>query len=88
MVNPSRILSDMGTNPRADWTIGDIERICSHYGIDCVPPTGGGSHYKINSRHLEGILTVPAKRPIKPVYIRKFTSYVAAHRSAGESSDE
>jgi hypothetical protein len=36
-----------------------------------LPPTGGGSHWKIVVPGSETILTVPTKRPIKPVYIRR-----------------
>ena len=79
----------MGNNPKDDWKISDFEVVCSHYGIFCEPPTGGGSHYKVSSRFLEGILTVPHDRPIKVIYVRKFVSYVAAHETAEqEASDE
>jgi hypothetical protein len=29
------------------------------------------SHWKVTAPDVEAILTIPAKRPIKPVYIRK-----------------
>jgi hypothetical protein len=84
-----RILKKMGENPQNDWKINDFEVVCRHYSLDCDPPTGGGSHYKVTSKYLEGILTVPAKRPIKAIYVRKFVSYVASHVSSGEeASDE
>jgi hypothetical protein len=77
----------MERNPKADWKISDFEKVCTYIGIECSPPSGGGSHYKVVSRHLEGILTVPSNRPIKPVYVRKFVSYIAAHIEVEENED-
>lgn len=61
----------MRRNPAGDWTIQDIQKLCSGLGWDCLPPTGGGSHWKVAAPGKEMILTIPAKRPIKPIYIRK-----------------
>jgi hypothetical protein len=68
----------MRENPLADWKIGDIEKVCKQLKINFRPPSHG-SHYKISSDLLEGALPVPARRPIKPIYIRKFVSLVDAH---------
>ena len=79
MARSPKILQQMEANPRADWKIRDIAVICRHHGLECDPPTGGGSHDQLSSPWLEGIFTIPSNRPIKPVDIRKFTSYLAAH---------
>ena len=68
----------MRANPR-DWRIGDVERLCAAYGIDCTPPRKG-SHYKVKHRTMPTILTIPAHRPIKPVYIRELVEFVDAVR--------
>ena len=60
----------MRDNPAANWTIGDIEAVCHEFGISCEPPRGGGSHYKIAHPGIAEKLTIPFKRPVKPVYIR------------------
>jgi len=53
-------------------------------GWRCLPPTGGGSHWKITAADEEAILTIPAKRPIKPVYVRKLLAMMG-RRGDGEA---
>ncbi|WP_439492235.1 type II toxin-antitoxin system HicA family toxin [Bosea sp. (in: a-proteobacteria)] len=60
------LLDRMRSNPAGDWTIGDIERLCRSHGIHCRPPSGGGSHDKIAHDAVADILTIPARRSIKP----------------------
>ena len=74
----SDLLERMRSNPRGDWTIRDVEQVCREYDITCAPPKGGGSHYKISDRGIPSILTVPFRRPIKPVYIRKLVAFIDA----------
>lgn len=40
-------LEQMARNPRGDWSIHDVQRVCEENGIECMPPRGGGSHYKL-----------------------------------------
>jgi hypothetical protein len=63
----SQRLDQMRRHPQSDWTIGDVEALCKEFGIACEPPRGGGSHYKVFHPAMAEILTVPFKRPIKPV---------------------
>ena len=74
----SKMLERMRTNP-ADWKIENVETLCRQVGLECMPARGGGSHFKAWSAHLNGILTIPAKRPIKPVYIKRLISLADAH---------
>jgi hypothetical protein len=76
----SKRLADMSANSRGNWTIADVEAVCREFGISCAPPTGGGSHYKIAHPRLREKLTIPFKRPIKPVYIRKLVAFIKAVR--------
>jgi len=78
----SKRLVRMAGSPRAGWSIADVEAVCREFGISCEPPRGGGSHYKIWHAAVPEILTVPFKRPIKPVYIRKLVSFIEAVRTA------
>lgn len=71
-------LDRMRANPAGDWTIADIEAVCRQYGIRVSPPSGGGSHYKVSHAGSRDILTIPSRRPIKPVYIRKLIRFVDA----------
>ncbi|MGL4237449.1 hypothetical protein [Tabrizicola sp.] len=78
MAKKKPLLEEMRGNPRGDWGIRDIERLCAELGMECQPPRAG-SHYKVISEHLADILTIPAHRPIKPVYVRLLVSYSDAH---------
>ena len=76
MSKADKLLDRMRRNPAGDWMIQDIQKLCDGLGWQCLPPTGGGSHWKVAVPGNEAILTIPAKRPIKPVYIRKLMDYV------------
>ena len=77
----SDLLDRMRRNPAGDWTIRDVETLCREYLILCEPPRGGGSHYKVGHKMIAEKLTIPYKRPIKPVYIRKLVAFVEAVRA-------
>jgi hypothetical protein len=85
MIKADKLLARMRRNPTGDWTIRDIERLCGELGWSCLPPTGGGSHWKVTAPDMESILTIPAKRPIKPVYIRKLLAMIE-RRGDGETN--
>jgi hypothetical protein len=70
------LLERMRANPRGDWRIADVERLCRAYGVRCTAPSGGGSHYTARAEGIETILTIPARRPIKPVYIRRLVQLI------------
>jgi hypothetical protein len=74
----SKRLEAMRRNPRADWKITDIEALCREFGLYCKPPSGGGSHFRIGHQAMQAKLTVPFRRPIKPVYIRKLVEFIDA----------
>jgi predicted RNA binding protein YcfA (HicA-like mRNA interferase family) len=73
----------MRANPRADWRISDVEAVCREYGIRCAPAKGGGSHHILFHPSQRDILTIPSRRPIKPVHIRKLVRYIDAVKAAG-----
>lgn len=68
-------LERMRNNPAGDWQISDVEVVCRAYDIDLEPPRGGGSHYSVHHKDV-GIQTIPARRPIKPRYIKEFVRFV------------
>jgi hypothetical protein len=45
---------------------------------------GGGSHWRVTAADEEAILTIPAKRPIKPVCVRKLLAMMG-RRGDGEA---
>jgi predicted RNA binding protein YcfA (HicA-like mRNA interferase family) len=62
----------MKSNPR-DWRIETLMVVADAHGIVYRQP--GGSH--VTFRHPNGAkLTVPAHRPIKPVYVKKFVRLI------------
>ncbi|MGH6920647.1 MAG: hypothetical protein ACREJ0_23420 [Geminicoccaceae bacterium] len=65
----------MRRNPTADWRIEQLKAIADRYGISYRQP--GTSHVTFRPRRGEK-LTVPAQRPIKPVYIRRFLALLEA----------
>ncbi|MDZ7360664.1 MAG: hypothetical protein ONB46_08050 [candidate division KSB1 bacterium] len=67
-----KILEKMRNNPR-DWRIDSLKTLAQAKGIEWRQP--GPSH--VTFRRPNGAkLTVPAHRPIKPVYIKKFVRLV------------
>jgi hypothetical protein len=75
----SKMLEKMRANPAGNWKIEQVETLCRQAGLECEPPRGGGSHFKAWSNHLNGILTIPAKRPIKTVYIKRLIALADSH---------
>jgi len=85
------LLERMRANPRADWTIADVERLCRACGLTITSPRSG-SHYKIRDpqggatltipTRARDTLTIPARRPIKPVYIRALVALADRFRDS------
>src|SRR5262249_33173432 len=84
MSQAEKRLEAMRRNPAADWRIADVETVCGGLGIDCTPPAHG-SHYTVSHASQRAILTIPARRPIKPVYIRALLHYIDAVQGATHS---
>jgi len=78
------LLDKMRSDPASGLSISDVEKLCRNHGVRCIPPSGGGSHYKVSHSSQREILTVPFRRPIKPVYIRKLARFIDAVRDADE----
>lgn len=69
MTSREKLLARMRANPR-DWRIEDLESLANHFGFAVRRP--GGSHVIFSHPALGEMLSVPARRPIKPVYVRRF----------------
>jgi hypothetical protein len=69
-------IDQMAGNPAGGWRIGDVVAACAEGGAICSPPRGGGSHYKVSKPGKREILTIPFKRPIKPIYIKKLVAFL------------
>ena len=75
MPGPDKLISRMRRNPRADWRIDQLKAIADYYGIAYRQP--GTSHVTFAPEGARG-LTVPAHKPIKPVYVRRFVAMIDA----------
>ena len=72
MTRATKILEQMKANPR-DWRIETLKSVAEARGLVLRQP--GGSH--VIFRHPNGaMLSVPARRPIKPIYVKKFVQLV------------
>lgn len=72
------LLDQMSDNPKNDWTIADVQKVCKEHGIELKKPSKG-SHYMAVSPHLLGHQSIPYKRPIKPVYIKDLVTMIRVH---------
>ena len=68
-----KTIKKMRENPR-DWRIEQLESVAAHYGIN-VRKTGG-SHVVFDHPKWIELLCVPAHRPIKPIYVKRFVSLI------------
>ncbi|MDD5057064.1 MAG: hypothetical protein PHQ60_04260 [Sideroxydans sp.] len=71
----AKLLDAMRNNPR-DWCIDDLLVVAKQFDIECR--NNGGSHHVFGFSNVEMDVTVPAHRPIKPIYIRQFLLLVDA----------
>ncbi|HEY6343500.1 MAG TPA: hypothetical protein VIY49_18540 [Bryobacteraceae bacterium] len=72
VANAAKILAGTRDNPQG-WRIEDVKTVAKKYGISYRQQ--GTSH--VTFRHPGGVLvTIPARRPIKPPYIRKFVALI------------
>lgn len=77
MSQATKLPAAMRRTPAADWRIEDVASVCRAFGVECVAPSRG-SHYPIAHASVAAILTIPARRPVKPVYIRMLVDYLDA----------
>ncbi len=73
MTTSQKLLDKMRNNPR-DWRIEQLEMLAKHYGVNVRK--SGGSHVVFDHPRWVMLLCVPAHRPIKPVYIKKFVALI------------
>jgi hypothetical protein len=74
MSKADKLLAKMRNHP-LDWRIEDIRMVASAHGI--TERDAKGSHtYFFHVDMPEIKLSVPVKRPIKPVYVRQFIALI------------
>lgn len=85
MRSADKKLKAMKANPQGDWSIEDLYVVARDRGLKVRNP--GGSHHFFSHPDVQGHLSVPAHRPIKPIYIRKFIQLVDQLKSQASSED-
>jgi hypothetical protein len=66
-------LKAMKANPKDDWQISDLQSLALYFDINYRQP--GTSHVTFVCKN--GMcLTVPAHKPIKPIYIKRFIELI------------
>jgi hypothetical protein len=74
MSKSEKQLERMRNNPRGDWVLDDFKTIGARCGL--TVRHSDGSHATFSHAAIPEILTIPARRPIKPVYARKFIEMI------------
>ena len=56
----------------AGWRIEELQTVAEANSIEWRRPGRGGSHVIFSAPGVREIVSVPPKRPIKPIYVTKF----------------
>lgn len=80
MASRRKILERMRNNPR-NWRIEDLKNVAGHLGIDVDHDR---TSHAVFRHPAAGRLSVPADRPLKPVYVRLFLTFL----DSVEASDD
>lgn len=83
MAKSEKILNKMKANSK-DWRIEQLESIAKQYGVGIRK--SGGSHVIFDHNDWVELLSVPAHRPIKPVYVKKFVALIEKLEVDNENS--
>jgi hypothetical protein len=77
MVASGKTLQKMRKNPMG-WRIEELQTVAEENFVEWRRPGRGGSHVIFSATGVREIVSVPAKRPIKPVYIKPFVALIDA----------
>lgn len=75
MSTADKLLARMRQNPR-DWRIEDVDVLARRFNLR--RRQGGTSHVVYSFPGVLGEATLPAHRPIKPIYIKAFVRLIDA----------
>jgi predicted RNA binding protein YcfA (HicA-like mRNA interferase family) len=74
MNTSAKRLTQMRAHPKGNWRIEELETVAMACGMKVRK--SGGSHAVFSHPTATLRVTVPVRRPIKPVYIRQFVELV------------
>jgi hypothetical protein len=80
MPRSDKTLDRMRANPR-DWRISNLKRSLQR---TASTPKPGGSHVVFEHPGVPEAVSVPERRPIRPIYIRRFIAFIEAVRANDE----
>jgi hypothetical protein len=81
MPRADKTLNGMRTNPR-DRRIASLETVARAFGVNVRKPSG--SNVVFEHPAVAEAVSVPARRPIKPIYVRRFVQLIDAVRANHE----
>lgn len=84
MTRTEKLLARMRSNPR-DWDIDDLKVLARRFDLDWRQP--GTSHLTFSAVGQIPV-TVPAHKPVKPVYVKKFLVLLDAMGASDEEKDD
>jgi len=67
----------MRKNP-IGWRIEELQAVAEENSVEWRRPGRGGSHVIFSAPGVREIVSVPSKRPIKPVYVKQFLKLIDA----------
>jgi len=73
MNTATKLLDAMRQNP-SDWAMPKLLTVARQHGVE-VRSTGG-SHHIFSHQSVKDPLSVPAHRPIKAIYIKRFVALI------------
>ena len=82
IVAGAKTLQKMRKNP-VGWRIQELQAVAAEHLVEWRRPGRGGSHVIFSAPGVREIVSVPAKRPIKPVYIKQFLALIHAAGGIG-----
>jgi hypothetical protein len=80
----TKLLNEMRLKPKADWRIEQLDLVARAHEVNVRK--GRGSHVIFEHPKVALALSVPARRPIKPVYVRRFVALIDAVEGSRGSS--
>ena len=73
MTKADKTVDQMRNNPR-NWRIDDLSSVAFRYSIEVR--NNGGSHHVFSAHGIIESLCIPAHRPVKPVYVKRFLAMI------------
>ncbi|WP_241086838.1 hypothetical protein [Candidatus Vondammii sp. HM_W22] len=73
MSKAEKLLQQMKSNPKADWTLDNVKTLCKAFNLTLRQrSTSHAVVTNANGQHL----TVPMHKPIKPLYIKRLVELI------------